>query len=135
MKPDSLRERLEIEITESALVRNLEAAQEILGGLREARAFTTCDLKLDKITIDGSFIHSMISEKEDAGIVRALVGLAHALGITVAAEGIQDSAQQAALIRTGGEQGQGYLYSDAISAEHVLDVIEADVPGLQLIGR
>jgi diguanylate cyclase (GGDEF)-like protein len=132
-------ERLELEIMESTLVRNLEAAQDILGGLREAGVKIALDnfgtgysslyhlrnFKMDKIKIDGSFIHGMLSEKEDAAIVRALVGLAHGLGITVAAEGIQDSAQQASLIRTGCEEGQGYLYSEAIAAEHTLDVIEA----------
>jgi len=142
-------QRLEIEITESTLVRNLEAAQDILGGLREAGVRIALDnfgtgysslyhlrnFKMDKIKIDGSFIHGMLSEKEDAGIVRALVGLAHGLGITVSAEGIQDSAQQDSLIRTGCEQGQGHLYSDAISAEHTLDVIEAGAMGLQLAGR
>ena len=87
---------------------------------------------MDKIKIDGSFIHGMLSEIENAGIVRALVGLAHGLGITVAAEGIQDSAQQASLIDTGCEQGQGHLYSDAISAERTLGVIEAGVVRLQL---
>src|ERR1700728_968811 len=131
-------ERLEIEITESTLVRNLEAAQEILGGLREAGVSIALDnfgtgysslyhlrnFKMDKIKIDGSFIHGMLSEKEDAGIVRALVGLAHGLGITVAAEGIQDSEQQASLIRSGCEQGQGHLYSDAVSAEGTLEVLE-----------
>jgi diguanylate cyclase (GGDEF)-like protein len=139
-------ERLEIEITESALVRNLEAAQHILGGLREAGVRIALDnfgtgysslyhlrnFKMDKIKIDGSFIHGMLSEKEDAGIVRALVGLAHGLGITVSAEGIQDSAQQASLILTGCEQGQGHLYSDAISAEYTLDVIEADARAIQV---
>ena len=53
----------------------------------------------------------------------------------VAAEGIQDSAQQAYLIRTECEQGRGRLYSDAISAERTLGVIEAGVMGLQLAGR
>lgn len=77
----------------------------------------------------------MLAEKEDAGIVRALVGLAHGLGITVAAEGIQDAAQQASLILTGCEQGQGHLYSDAISAERTLDILEADVRTFQLSGN
>jgi len=127
-------ERLEIEITESTLVRNLEAAQDILGGLREAGVRIALDnfgtgysslyhlrnFKMDKIKIDGSFVHGMLSEKEDAGIVRALVGLAQGLGITVAAEGIQDSAQQSSLIMTGCEQGQGHLYSEAVSAESTL---------------
>ena len=142
-------ERLEIEITECTLVRNLEAAREILGGLREAGVRIALDnfgtgysslyhlrnFKMDKIKIDGSFIHGMLFEREDAGIVRALVGLAHGLGITVAAEGIQDSEQQASLIRTGCEQGQGHLYSDSISAERTLDVLEADALYLQIASK
>lgn len=139
-------ERLEIEITESTLVRNLDAAQDILGGLREAGVRIALDnfgtgysslfhlrnFKMDKIKTDGSFIHAMLSEKEDAGIVRALVGLAHGLGITVAAEVIQDSAQQASKTLTGCEQGQEHLYSDVISPERTLELIGADVRALQL---
>ena len=131
-------ERLEIQITESALVRELEAAQDILGGLREAGVKITLDnfgtgysslyhlrnFKLDKIKIDRSFIRGMISEQESGVIVRALVGLAHGLGLTVAADGIQDSDQQASLIRTGCEQGQGYLYSGPVAAQRTLDVIQ-----------
>jgi EAL domain-containing protein (putative c-di-GMP-specific phosphodiesterase class I) len=93
------------------------------------------NFKMDKIKIDGSFVHTMLSEVEDAGIVRALVGLAHGLGITVAAEGIQYSAQQTSLIQTGCEFGQGRLYSEAISAERILDVIERDVLSPQSGGR
>ena len=131
-------ERLEIEITESTLVRSLEAAQDTLGGLREAGVRIALDnfgtgysslyhlrtFKMDRIKIDSSFIQGMLFEKEDAGIVRALVGLAHGLGITIAAEGIQDTAQQASLIGTGCEEGQGHLYSDPITAEQTMDVIE-----------
>ena len=134
-------ERLEIEITESTLVRNLDEAREILGGLREVGVKITLDnfgtgysslyhlrsFKMDKIKIDSSFIHGMLFEQEDAGIVRALVGLAHGLGIKIAAEGIQDSAQQASLIGTGCEQGQGNLYSEPISAERTLLAIEDTV--------
>ena len=57
--------------------------------------------------VDGSFVHTMLSEVEDAGIVRAFVGLAHGLGITVAAEGIQYSAQQTSLIQTGASLDRG----------------------------
>jgi diguanylate cyclase (GGDEF)-like protein len=131
-------ERLEIQITESALVRDLEAAQEILGGLREAGVKIALDnfgtgysslyhlrnFKLDKIKIDRSFIRGMISEQESGVIVRALVGLAHGLGLTVAANGIQDFEQQASLIRSGCELGQGYLYSGPVSAQRTLEVIQ-----------
>ena len=73
----------------------------------------------------------LIKGGKSSGVISAARGL----GITVAAGGIQDSAQQASLIRTGCEQGQGHLYSDAISAEHTLGVIEAGAMGLQLAGR
>lgn len=133
-------ERLEIEVTESTLVRNLDAAQDILGGLRQAGVRIVLDnfgtgysslyhlrnFKMDKIKIDGSFVHGMLFEKEDAGIVRALVGLAQGLGIEVAADGIQESAQQASLLHTGCEQGQGHLFSGVISAGRTLDALEAN---------
>ena len=131
-------ERLEIEITESTLVGNLEAAQDILGGLRQAGVRIALDnfgtgysslyhlrnFKMDKIKIDRSFIRGMLTEQEDAGIVRALVGLAHGLGVTIAAEGIENSAQQASLIRTGCEQGQGHFYSNPVSADRTFSIIE-----------
>jgi predicted signal transduction protein with EAL and GGDEF domain len=131
-------ERLEIEITESTLVRNLDATQNILGGLREAGIRIALDnfgtgysnlyhlrnLKIDKIKIDSGFIHGMLFEQEDAGIVRALVGLARGLGITIAADGIEDSAQQASLIKSGCKQGQGRFYCDPVSAERTQSVIE-----------
>jgi diguanylate cyclase (GGDEF)-like protein len=123
--------RLEIEITESALVQDLEAARQVLGGLREAGVRIALDnfgtgysslyhlrnFKLDKIKIDKSFIASMGSTRESAAIVSALIGLGEGFGLTIAAEGIGDANQQAQLLRTGCEQGQGDLYSDALSAE------------------
>jgi len=134
-------ERLEIEITESTLVRDLEAAQDILGSLREAGVRIALDnfgtgysslyhlrtFKMDKVKIDSSFIHGMRSEKEDAGVVRALVGLAQGLGITIAAEGIEDDEQQVSLMRTGCEQGQGYLYSNPVSAEQTVSLFESSL--------
>jgi diguanylate cyclase (GGDEF)-like protein len=131
-------EQLEIQITESALVRNLEGAQDILGGLRESGVKIALDnfgtgysslyhlrnFKLDKIKIDTSLIRGMISEQESGVIVRALVGLAQGLGLTVAADGIQDSEHQASLVHTGCEQGQSYLYSDPVPAQLTLGVIQ-----------
>ena len=79
---------------------------------------------MDKIKIDRGFIHGMLFEQEDAGIVRDLVGLARGLGMTIAADGIEDSAQRASLIKGGCEQGQGRFYCDPISAERTQSVIE-----------
>lgn len=95
-------ERLELEITESALVHDLEGARDVLGSLRRAGVRIVLDnfstgysslyhlrnFKLDKIKIDRSFIDTLGSQ-ESAGIVSALVGLGHGLGLTIVADGVE----------------------------------------------
>jgi diguanylate cyclase (GGDEF)-like protein len=123
-------ERLELEITESALVHDLEGAQDILGSLRKAGVRIVLDnfgtgysslyhlrnFKLDKIKIDRSFIDTLGSQ-ESAGIVSALVGLGHGLGFTIVADGVEQAMQQRSLLNTGCEQGQGFLFSQAVPAD------------------
>jgi diguanylate cyclase (GGDEF)-like protein len=123
--------RLEIEITESALVADMENATAVLGALRAAGIRIALDnfgtgysslyhlrtLKLDKVKIDRSFIHAMAAEHESRSIVSALVGLGHGLGLTIAADGIDAADQAASLITTGCEQGQGHLFSAPITAD------------------
>lgn len=130
--------RLELEITESALVHDLESAQEIFGALREQGVKIALDnfgtgysslyhlrnFKLDKIKIDRSFIDSMKSGDDDGSVVRALVGLGQGLGFTISADGIEDAEQRKALIGSGCEQGQGYLFSDAISASSAMSLFK-----------
>jgi diguanylate cyclase (GGDEF)-like protein len=132
-------QRLEIEITESALVRDLAAAQEILGGIRDAGVRIALDdfgtgysslyhlrnFKLDKIKIDRSFVESMATDRESAAIVRALVGLGAGLSLTVTAEGVQDDEQRAMLTRQGCGQAQGFLFSQAVPADEALGLLRA----------
>ena len=122
--------RLEIEITESAIVRDLEAAKEVLSSLREAGVRVALDdfgtgysslyhlrnFKFDAIKIDRSFVGNMASEDESAAIVRALTGLGHGLGLVITAEGIEQSGQRDALLKQGCERGQGFLFSHAVPA-------------------
>jgi diguanylate cyclase (GGDEF)-like protein len=122
--------RLEIEITESALVRDLEAAKAILGSLRDAGVRIALDdfgtgysslyhltnFKVDKIKIDRSFVERMGAERESAAVVSAMIGLGRGLGLTVIAEGVEGSDQQYGLIDKGCEQGQGYFFGKAVSA-------------------
>jgi predicted signal transduction protein with EAL and GGDEF domain len=126
-------ERLELEITESALVHDPEGAREILGSLRKAGVRIVLDnfgtgysslyhlrnFKLDKIKIDRSFVDTLGSQ-ESAGIVSALVGLGHGLGLTIVADGVEQSAQRASLLITGCEQGQGFFFSQAVPAEETI---------------
>ncbi|MBC9031180.1 EAL domain-containing protein [Sphingomonas sp. JC676] len=139
-------DRLELEITESALVADMENAQVVLGALRAAGVRIALDnfgtgysslyhlrnFKIDKVKIDSSFIHAMASERESASIVSALVGLGHGLGLTIAAEGIDASDQESSLIDSGCEQGQGGLFSGPISASAALSLfppIKRDIAG------
>jgi diguanylate cyclase (GGDEF)-like protein len=129
--------RLEIELTESALVRDLAGAQEALMALRGAGVRMALDdfgtgysslyhlrnFKIDKIKIDRSFVDSMEREPEAFALVRALLGFGRGLGLTVTAEGVEKPAQAAALQQEGCQQAQGYLYSRAMSANDTLDFI------------
>jgi len=122
--------RLELEITENTLVRDLQAAQVALAGLREIGVRIALDdfgtgysslyhlrnFKVDRIKIDRSFVESMATEQESAAIVRALLGLGHGLGVKVTAEGIEDASQRAQLIREGCDEGQGFLFSKVLVA-------------------
>jgi EAL domain-containing protein (putative c-di-GMP-specific phosphodiesterase class I) len=138
--------RLELEITENALVRDLEGARDALGSLRETGVKIVLDnfgtgysnlyhlrtFKLDKIKIDRkrqidrSFIESLGS-RESAGIVSALVGLGHGLGLTVTAEGVEDPEQRASLLNAGCENGQGFFFSRALTAEETMSFVQPHI--------
>ncbi|MEI9964281.1 MAG: EAL domain-containing protein [Caulobacteraceae bacterium] len=122
--------RLEIEITESALVQDLAAAQTVLGALREAGVKIALDdfgtgysslyhlrnFKLDKIKIDRSFVEAMCVDPESAAIVKALIGLGSGLSLAVTAEGVESAEQQSLLVADGCLQAQGFLFSRALPA-------------------
>lgn len=122
--------RLEIEIVESALVRDLGAVQKILGKLQEAgvrialngfgtgysNLYHLRNFKLDRIKIDRRFVEVMEKDHESDAIVRALVGLGSGLGLEVTAEGIKNEEQLRLLIEHGCSQGQGFYYGGALTA-------------------
>jgi diguanylate cyclase (GGDEF)-like protein len=128
--------RLEIEITESALVENIAVAQAIVDELRAAGIRIALDdfgtgystlsqllsFRLDKIKIDRSFVSRLNESNEGQVIIRAILGLAKGFGLTTTAEGIEDAVQLAYLKANGCTEGQGYLFSKAVPA--------ADVPAL-----
>ncbi|BBU30302.1 hypothetical protein BTHE68_40360 [Burkholderia sp. THE68] len=131
--------RLEIEITETALVRDLDVAKSMLAELRFAGVKIALDdfgtgysslyhlrnFKLDKIKIDRSFVHGMLDETQSAEIVAALVGLGRGLGLTITAEGIEEPDEGKRLLDLGCQQGQGHLFSDAVDGIGSLRLVEA----------
>jgi diguanylate cyclase (GGDEF)-like protein len=134
--------RLEIEITESALVDNLETAQRIIDQLRQAGIRIALDdfgtgyatlrqlqtLHLDKIKIDRSFVDRVSEDNESMVIVRAILGLASGLGLTTTAEGIEDVEQLAYLKANGCAEGQGYLFGKAVPAHGTLALLKCVLP-------
>ncbi len=133
--------RLEIEITESALVRDMDAARVVLSTLRQAGVSVALDdfgtgysslyhlrnLKLDKIKIDRGFVNGMGKERESAEIVAAVVGLGKGLGLTVTAEGIENAGEEAHLRSLGCQQGQGFLFGRAVDADDTASLLAAQL--------
>jgi diguanylate cyclase (GGDEF)-like protein len=143
-------DRLEMEITESALVADMENAQIVLGSLRNAGVRVSLDnfgtgysslyhlrnFKFDKIKIDRSVIHAVASERASAGIVGALVGLGQGLGLTIAADGIEGVDQEKSLVTSGCEEGQGTLFSAPICGVDTLRLFTSEkTTSLRLLGR
>jgi EAL domain-containing protein (putative c-di-GMP-specific phosphodiesterase class I) len=122
---------LEFELTESLITRNSEAVVATVDGLRSAGVrvaiddfgtgySTLADLRrfhVDALKIDRSFVRGMLAEPNDATIVRAVITLAHNLGITVVAEGVETEEQGAFLRRAGCDHAQGYYFGKPVSAE------------------
>ena len=125
--------RLEIEITESALFDNLALAQSIVGSLKNQgiRSRSTISapaipslahlraLPFDRIKIDQSFVLSMGENAESAAIVKAIAGLGESLNLPITAEGIEDAAIEERLRALGCAKGQGYLYGRPLSVADV----------------
>ena len=122
--------RLEIELTEAALVTDLDAARDILHALRAKGVRVALDnfgaghasllqlrkLPFDKLKIDRSFVRRMIEDKESATLVRTIVSMAKNLELAVVAEGVETVEQAKALAALGCDMGQGYYFGRASQA-------------------
>lgn len=116
---------LEIEITESTLMENVESAIYTLRQFKELGITVAIDdfgtgysslamlkrLPVDKLKIDRSFVKDLDSNNSDQKIVQALISMAHTLQISVIAEGIETQEQFNLLQQYGCDFGQGYLFS------------------------
>jgi EAL domain-containing protein (putative c-di-GMP-specific phosphodiesterase class I) len=129
--------RLDIEITESALICDIQTAKSALMTLRSAGIEISLDdfgtdysslyhlreLKFDKVKIDRSFIQSMSDNPESETIVDAILGLAKNLHLSAVAEGIEDPAVLLRLAAKGCEFGQGYYFGKAMMAKHATALV------------
>ena len=133
---------LELELTESALMDDPKAAAQVLGELENLGVTIAIDdfgtgysslaylkmFSLHKLKIDRSFVQDIAHHPDDAAIVRGVVGLAHSLGLTVIAEGVETEGQRDSLARLGCHGFQGWLYSRAVTAEECARMLAGNTP-------
>jgi diguanylate cyclase (GGDEF)-like protein len=131
-------EKLEIELTESALVADIEAAKMTIDNFRRWGIRVSLDdfgtgysslhhlreLRFDKVKIDKSFVQSMLSNAESEKIVDAILNLTEGLNLSALAEGIETVEIEEALRRRGCPYGQGYLFGKAVASDEVPRVLE-----------
>jgi diguanylate cyclase (GGDEF)-like protein len=117
--------QLVLEITESVLLEDADGPKDALLAVKEIGARLVLDdfgtgysslgylkrLPLDGLKIDRQFVRGLGENPEDTAIVSAVAGMAHGLGLTVIAEGVETPAQRDALRDLGCQRGQGFLFS------------------------
>lgn len=125
--------RLEVEITESSLFKNLSLAQSIVGSLKNQGIQIALDdfgtgysslahlraLPFDRIKIDRSFVSSMLENAESAAIVSAIAGLGASLNVPITAEGIEDERIIDKLRELGCTKGQGWYFGQPMNIDQV----------------
>jgi len=123
-------ERLEVEITEASLMRDLDKAEHVLVGLQTMGVRIALDnfgtgysslsnlrrFPLNALKIDGQFVRAAPDDEADARIVAALVGLATGLGLHVVAEGVETEQQLKFVRNCGCDEAQGFVISRALPA-------------------
>lgn len=121
---------LELEITETCLMEDIDSAARQLYSLRQTGVLLAIDdfgtgysslgylktLPLDKLKIDKSFITDLGSSDNDGSIVLAIMQLAGNLGMRVLAEGVETACQESCLQQLGCHEGQGYRYGRPLPA-------------------
>ena len=129
--------RLEVEVTESALVTDLGATRGVLQMLRNSGVRIVIDdfgtgyssllhlyeLRFDKLKIDKHFIRELGTTEESDVFARAIIGLSKGLQLCVTAEGVETEAQVGALLQLGVQQAQGSLFGKAMSACEVAQLL------------
>jgi diguanylate cyclase (GGDEF)-like protein len=135
-------DRLELEITEAVLIRDDEEALAILTQLRGLGVRIALDdfgtgysslsylrrFPFDKIKIDRSFVSDLAEVDGSSTIVQAVVAMASARRMTTTAEGVETEEQREILCRLGCGQMQGYLFSPAVPAARLQDLLSCRSP-------
>lgn len=132
-------ESLTLEITESAIMNNLERSFQILHDLRELGVRISIDdfgtghssfayfrsLPADELKIDRSFVANLASSAADGHIVRSIIDLAHRFDFVVVAEGIEDAEAAEILREMHCDVAQGYYFGRPTTSDNIPDLSHA----------
>ncbi len=129
---------LDLELTESLLMHDMEAVEKILKELKALGVLFSLDdfgtgysslsylkrFPIDFLKIDRSFVNDINQDRYGAGIVRAIIVMAHTLGIKVIAEGVETAEQLEFLRAQGCDITQGYFCSEPLATETFTDLLK-----------
>ena len=130
---------LTVEITEDLLLDDMDRTRSVLDTLRSNGIRVAIDdfgsgysalwylreFPVDEIKLDKEFVAPVLTQPASAAIVRSVVTLAHALGITLVAEGVENAATAERLRQFGCDVAQGYLYSRPLPAADTVALLSA----------
>ncbi len=132
---------LVLEITETVMMSELDVVETVLGQLRSQGVRLSADdfgtgyssmallqrVKVNELKVDQRFVHGMLTNDDDAAIIRATVSLAHSLGIEVCAEGVEAPGQVERLRELGCDRGQGFQLARPVAERELRELLLADV--------
>ena len=136
---------LELEITESVVMHNVEGAISTMNKLHTMGVSLSLDdfgtgyssmqylkqFPLDVLKVDQSFVRGIPGQPEDIAIVKSIISMAHTLKLKVVAEGVEHQSQADFLAANGCDQSQGYLYSKPLPFDDLLAFLDQrDAKGL-----
>ena len=142
-------DRIELELTESMVMQNAEQTTAMLDELRKLGVSLAIDdfgtgysslvylkrLPIDTLKIDKEFIDDLTRDADDEAITSTVITMAHSLGLTVVAEGVEEEAQMQFLREHRCDEVQGHWLSRPIDAERCLAFVRAWRPESLLAGR
>lgn len=135
-------ERLTLELTESSIVQDPARAIRVFEALKALNATVAMDdfgtgysslaylqrLPIDVLKIDRSFVTGMMRDPDSVAIVRAVLSLADALGMSTTAEGIETVELATTLAALGCASGQGFYFAKPLEADAALDYFRSRLP-------
>ncbi len=139
-------EQLHIELTETAVIGDEAHASRLLGRLRASGVKVWLDdfgtgfsglshlrrVPIDGVKIDRSFIADILRDPDDLALTTAIIAMAHSLGITVVAEGVEKEGQYDILRERGCDLAQGYWLGHPLPVEGLLDLLQASAEPVPL---